>query len=89
MLKKLLSRFNKTDERKTKLSKEKIPSKIRMLRRINTLTVEVDKLQDVIKSELYKEFMKKLGEPDEVQKLREEIKRLRLKVKNYKEVSNG
>ena len=89
MFKKLLSRFNKTDERKTKLSKEKIPSKIRMLRRINTLTVEVDKLQDVIKSELYKEFMKKLGEPDEVQKLREEIKRLRLKVKNYKEVSNG
>ena len=89
MFKRILNWFNKTDERKTKLSKEKIPSKIRMLRRINTLTVEVDKLQDVIKSELYKEFMKKLGEPDEVQKLREEIKRLRLKVKNYKEVSNG
>lgn len=89
MFKKLLSRFNKTDDKKIRLSKEKIPSKIRMLRRINTLTVEVDKLQDVIKSELYKEFMKKLGEPDEVRKLREEIKRLRLKVKNYKEVSNG
>ena len=89
MFKKILNWFNKTDARKTKLSKEKIPSKIRMLRRINTLTVEVDKLQDVIKSELYKEFMKKLGVPDEVQKLREEIKRLRLKVKNYKEVSNG
>lgn len=70
--------------------KEKIPSKIKMRRKINTLEAENEVLKNTIKDELYKEFMKKLGEPDEIKRLREENKKLRLKNKNYKEeILNG
>lgn len=65
--------------------KEKLPSKLKMRRRINTLEAENESLKNTIKDELYKEFMKKLGEPDENKRLREENKRLRLKIKDYKE----
>lgn len=70
--------------------KDKLPSKWRMRKRINTLENQVSTLENVIKDELYKEFMKKLGEPDEVKRLREENKRLRQKIKSYKEdINNG
>ena len=45
--------------------------------RINTLELEKEVLEDTIKSELYKEFMAKLGEPEETQRLKEENKKLR------------
>ena len=70
--------------------KEKLPSKIKLRRRINTLETENEVLKNTIKDELYKEFMKKLGEPDENKRLREENKRLRMKIKDYKEeILNG
>ncbi len=70
--------------------KDKLPSKWRMRKRINTLENQVSTLENVIKDELYKEFMKKLGEPDEVKRLREENKKLRQKIKSYKEdINNG
>lgn len=65
--------------------KEKLPSKIKMRRRINTLEMENEVLKNTIKDELYKEFMKKLGEPEENKRLRKENKKLRLKIKDYKE----
>lgn len=79
------------DKENTKIPfKEKLPSKIKMRRRINTLETENEVLKNTIKDELYKEFMKKLGEPDEVKRLREENKKLRLKIKSYKEdINNG
>ena len=46
-------------------------------RKINTLENENETLKNTIKDELYKEFMKKLGEPLEIARLRKENKKLR------------
>lgn len=60
-------------------------SKHKMRKKINTLTLQNDYLEDVIKSELFKTFMKKLDEPDEINRLKEENKKLRLKIKELRE----
>ena len=52
----------------------------------NTVVLERDVLENTIKDELYKEFMKKLGEPVEVDRLKKENKRLRQQVKSLKEI---
>lgn len=54
-------------------------------RKINVLENKVSTLENVIKDELYKKFMAKLGEPIEIERLRKENKRLRQKVKILKE----
>ena len=46
-------------------------------KRINTLELELEVLKNTVKSELYKEFIAKLNEPEEIIKLREENKKLR------------
>ena len=53
-------------------------------KKINTLENENETLRNTIKDELYKEFMKKLGEPLEIAKLRKENKKIR-KQKNNKD----
>jgi len=63
----------------------KIPLWIKQKRQINTLKLEVETLKNSIKEELYKEFMKKLGEPLDNERLRKENKRLRQQVKSLKE----
>jgi hypothetical protein len=60
--------------------------RIKMLRRINTLETENSALKESIKDELYKEFMAKLGEPMEMKRLKNDNKRLRLQVKELKEI---
>lgn len=57
---------------------------IKLQQRINTLENENETLKNVIKDELYKEFMKKLAEPMEVERLRKENKKLRLQIKNLR-----
>jgi hypothetical protein len=64
----------------------KIPIWIKQHRKINTLENKVKALENTIKEELYKEFMKKLGEPMEVERLRKENKMLRQKIKVLKEM---
>lgn len=64
----------------------KIPIWIKQHRQINTLENKVEALENSIKEELYKEFMKKLGEPMEVERLRKENKMLRQKIKVLKEM---
>lgn len=64
----------------------KIPIWIKQHRQINTLENKVEALENTIKEELYKEFMKKLGEPMEVERLRKENKMLRQKIKVLKEM---
>ena len=64
----------------------KIPIWIKQHRQINTLENKVDVLENSIKEELYKEFMKKLGEPLECERLRKENKKLRKQVKTLKEI---
>ena len=57
-------------------------------KRINTLELEVETLQQTIKDELYIEFMNKLDEAAKSQSLRKDNKRLRKKVKVLKEELN-
>jgi len=64
----------------------KIPIWIKQHRQINTLENKVEALENSIKEELYKEFMKKLGEPMAVERLRKENKMLRQKIKVLKEM---
>lgn len=64
-------------------------NKLKLLHRINTLENQIDVLENTIKDELYKEFMKKLSEPIENERLRKENKRLRLQIKSMKEENNN
>ena len=54
-------------------------------RRINTLELEKKELEEIIKEGLFKEFIKKINEPLELERLRKENKRLRKKIKDLKE----
>ena len=79
--------MNKTDTFEQRMKRiNKIPIWIKQHGQINTLEDKVEVLENSIKEELYKEFMKKLGEPMEVERLRKENKRLRQKIKVLKEM---
>ena len=54
--------------------------------KINSLENEVETLTNSIKDELYKEFLKKLGDSAENERLKKENKNLRKKVKVLKEI---
>lgn len=58
-------------------------------KRINTLENKIEELEGIIKDELYKVFMEKLSEPAKMERLIEENKRLRKKVKLLKEIIKG
>lgn len=62
---------------------------IKLKRKINTLENQVENLENSIKDELYKEFMKKLGETAENDRLKKENKKLRIKIKELKEIIKG
>lgn len=79
--------MNKIDTFKQRIKQiNKIPVWIKQHRKINTLENKVEALENSIKDDLYKEFMKKLGEPMEVERLRKENKMLRQKIKVLKEM---
>ena len=59
---------------------------IEQRKKINTLENENQTLKNAIKDELYKEFMKRLGEPLEVSRLKHENKRLRKQKKELQEI---
>ena len=59
---------------------------IEQSKKINTLENENETLKNVIKDELYKEFMKRLGEPLEVSRLKRENQRLRKQKKELQEI---
>ena len=59
---------------------------IEQRKKINTLENENETLRNAIKNELYKEFMKRLGEPLEVSRLKRENKRLRKQKKELQEI---
>lgn len=64
----------------------KIFDVVKMQKRINTLENEVETLQNIIKDELYNAFMSKLNESVEVDRLKKENKKLKLKVKSLKDI---
>lgn len=59
-------------------------NKFKLIRMINTLELENSALEQTIKNELYKIFMDKLKEPQELDKVKKENKNLRSKVKTLK-----
>ena len=67
----------------------KIFDVIKLNKKINTLENQVETLENSIKDELYKEFMKKLGETVENDRLKKENKKLRAKIKDLKEIIKG
>lgn len=82
--------FNKVKRKSKKdfCSIDELPSKYKMRKKINTLELEKETLEEIIKSELYKDFLDKLGESETIKNLREENKKLRLKIKSLKEEKN-
>ena len=65
---------------------EKESKKRKMKKRINTLETENEMLKNIIKDELYKIFMKKLAEPEEAKRYKEDNIRLRKQIKILKEI---
>ena len=62
---------------------------IKQKRKINKLENELEALKLSVKDELYKEFMQKLGEPTEMERLRKDNKILRLKNRELREIIKG
>lgn len=62
----------------------KIPKLIQLQIRLNSAKLKSEKLEDVIKDELYRTFMDKLQESTELARLKKENKNLRAKVKTLK-----
>ena len=58
----------------------------KLYKRINTLENENETLKKIIKDELYNAFMNKLYETDEIQRLKDENKRLRRKNEQRKNI---
>lgn len=63
--------------------------KIQLIKKINTLEVEKLTLEETIKNELYKTFMEKLNESQELASYKKDNKNLRVKVKTLKQLLKG
>lgn len=61
-------------------------SKVMLQQKINLLENENEILKETIKDELYKEFMKKLSEPEKVERLEKENTRLRKRNRKLKNI---
>lgn len=70
----------------TVLKANKTRKKVRYINRLNTIENELETLKNVVKSELYKEFISKLGEQYEIDRLKKENKKLRMQNKALKEL---
>ena len=54
-------------------------------RKINTLELKIEELENIIKNELYEKFIKVYNLKEENKKLRNDNKNLRVKIKNLKQ----
>ncbi len=64
-------------------------NKIQLIHKINSLELRVEDLESTIKDELYKTFMDKLQEPQELNRLKKENANLRKKNKVLKQLLKG
>lgn len=60
----------------------------KLLKKYNKLELQYETLKAEVKEECFKTILEKIGEPIEMKRLREENKRLRIKLKEYKRVSS-
>ncbi len=63
---------------------ERLTRYIKLLRKYNKLETEYEVLREYTKEHCFDKLIDKLGEPLEIKRLREENKRLRIKVKELK-----
>ncbi len=75
-------------ENKTMIEMCKL-SKLQLIKIINTLENDNQMLENTIKEKLYKTFMDKLQEPQEINRLRKTNKNLRLKIKTLNSLLKG
>lgn len=82
--------IEKLKEKKTEqiFQDSKEPTKRKLRKRINTLEGENEVLKNAIKDELYKIFMKKLAEPEEAERYKEDNIKLRKQIKVLKQIIN-
>ena len=59
----------------------KIKSYFELLKKANTYELKYNSLKEQVKEDTFKNLMNKLGEPEEIKRLRAENKRLRIKLK--------
>lgn len=64
-------------------------NKLQLIKKINSLELRVEELEDTIKDELYKIFMGKLQEPQELNRYKKENTNLRKKIKILKNLLKG
>lgn len=64
-------------------------NKLQLIKKINSLELRVEELEDTIKDELYKTFMNKLQEPQELNRYKKENSNLRQKIKVLKKLLKG
>lgn len=74
------------EEKENHVFEEKESTKRKMRKRINALECENEVLKNTIKDELYKIFMKKLAEPEETKRYKEDNIRLRKQIKVLKQI---
>ena len=65
---------------------KKLLSKITDKKKINTLENKIETLENIIKDELYKEFIDGVNNTIEITKLKKDNKRLREKIKTLQEI---
>lgn len=61
---------------------------LKLKRKYNKLQLEYDTLKEEVKNKCFETILEKIGEPITIKRLREENKRLRIKLKEYKRVSS-
>ena len=67
----------------------KIKSYFELLKKANTYELKYNSLKEQVKEDTFRCLMNKLGEPDEIKRLRAENKRLRIKLKEERKKSES
>lgn len=86
IIKKLKELIEEEEQEKEIFNDSKEPTKRKLKKRINTLECENEVLKNAIKDELYKIFMKKLAEPEEAKRYKEDNIKLRKQIKVLKQI---
>lgn len=61
---------------------------LKLRKKYNKLQLEYDTLKEEVKNKCFETILEKIGEPITIKRLKEENKRLRIKLKEYKGVSS-
>ena len=67
----------------------KIKSYFELLKKANTYELKYNSLKEQVKEDTFKNLMNKLCEPEEIERLRAENKRLRIKLKEERKKSES